>query len=107
MRRRWLIVGVAGVAVASSLVIVSSQSRAVNIPAQGPWTVRIATDPSSARNCAADEAVEAAIQTASAPSAGGSFRLADDATRSDVERVVDCVTESIASSLVSVVAAID
>ncbi|MBO0919393.1 hypothetical protein J1G42_00945 [Cellulomonas sp. zg-ZUI222] len=76
---------------------------AVEIPAQGPWTVLVAGDLRTVAACADDAAVVDAYVSADAPSAGGGIVMASDARVADVERVVQCVGNVIDPAMISVV----
>ena len=75
----------------------------VDVPAQGPWTVRVAGDLNRVPECTQDPMVADGYMSLDAPSSGGSLVLAVDATTADVARVVTCVARVIDPARISVV----
>lgn len=67
-----------------------------SIPAEGPWTVGLASDDDArgvtpALQCFEDEAVSESFATLDMPGSGASGTIGPDRARSDVQRIVDCV----------------
>lgn len=101
-RRSRVVVAIIAATGAAGALLVASGSRLVDIPDQGPWLIVVAADPVHYPRCLDDEVIAMTIQTASAPSTGVSLRLSEEAARGDVARVVRCLTDRVAPSLIGV-----
>lgn len=102
MRARTRLVAVVVVAAMLASTVLAALAMvvrrpAVAIPAEGPWAVYVAGDVSRASDCGSDVAVADWYMSADMPSSRAAFVLAADARRSDVERVLACVTGGVAA----------
>lgn len=67
-----------------------------SIPAEGPWTVGLASNDDArgvtpALQCFEDEAVSESFTTLDMPGSGASGTIGADRAPGDVQRIVDCV----------------
>ncbi len=99
--RRVLAVALTGIVAGGAALAIGGRSN-VAIPDEGPWVVVVSYDPTAYRPCVKDSAVASDTMTASVPSTGGAMTFQPEATRSDVERVVRCVTRYVPHSKVHV-----
>lgn len=103
LRRRAQVVVASTVAAGAVVALfAASSARSVVIPEQGPWLVLVAADPVHFPQCLEDDVIAMTTMTASAPSTGVSLKLTDDATRSEVNRLVRCLTDRVSPALVEV-----
>lgn len=106
MRRKiviWLIA--ATMIIAGSTALIMSSRQSVSIPDEGPWIATVADTSSIPAECAEDAAVDSTYQPAVMPPSGVTVAFTPVATRSDVERVLECLLDQVAASSIRVATA--
>lgn len=92
--------------VAGATVVVVTRGPSIGeIPDQGPWSIGVSHrggPQGDMSSCVRDRSVSSSLMTADLPSSSTSVQLEDDATRDDVQRVLDCLDDALTGGTITV-----